>query len=151
MKPLHEIAIGIRGRFFENYCKLIGKRSDDDGATIRLGNLMAHNGDLWTDIVLLKHGYLTDTGTFYDLYGIAIENAEQYTKSEIMIKMINKRATMLANPHRFFGQWDKNLQSDFDHVLCYFDKASTENWEQLGQDTEGSTPERQAWLRINWV
>ncbi|KAG0632774.1 hypothetical protein HOY80DRAFT_1066903 [Tuber brumale] len=109
---------------------------------------MNRNSDLRINVVLLKYSYFTDTGTFYDLYGIVIENTEQYAKSGIMIE-INKRVRMLANPHRLFKQRDKNLQSSFDHVLCYFDKASTEDWGRLGPDTEGSTPERHAWLRIN--
>jgi len=66
------------------------------------------------------------------------------SESERMVKMINKRATMLANPDRFFKQWDKNLRSDFNHILCYFEKASTQDWERFEQDTQASTPERQA-------
>jgi len=63
--------------------------------------------------------------------------------------MINKRATMLASPHRFSKKWNENLQNDFDQILHYFDEASTEERERFENDNnQSSTPEREPWLRI---
>jgi len=88
MQPLQEVAIGIRARFYENYRKTIQKRSDYDEEAILSGNFMAHNGDLRTDVALLKHGYLTDNEMFYELYGILIENAEKYTSRYTILILI---------------------------------------------------------------
>jgi len=94
-----------------------------------------------------------------------------------MVKMINTRATMFLSMHKSCKKWDDNLQKDFDHVLRWFDLASTTerewfekhddnlqkefdhvlHWFDLASTTEPewfekhtqySTPARQAWQRI---
>ena len=74
-----------------------------------------------------------------------------------MVKMINKRATMLANPFRFLGSWNESLQDDFDSILLYFNNSGTQSRKRFKQDARPgeSTPASQAsqasqaWLRIN--
>ncbi|KAG0644486.1 hypothetical protein HOY80DRAFT_1028909 [Tuber brumale] len=143
MQPLQTIAIGIRMRFFSNYQKLRGEISEDSKKAIRIGNQAAHQGNVITDIGMIEHGHIEDTRTFYELYGIAHNTSQSYIESKGIVKMINKRATMQANPDRFSKKWDKNLQSDFSHILRYFDKASAQDWQWLEQDTKGPAPERE--------
>ena len=45
-------------------------------------------------------------------------------ESEIIVEMMNKRATMLANPGRSFGRWDYTHQIDFEYVLFYLKFAT---------------------------
>jgi len=65
-----------------------------------------------------------------------------------MVEMSNKPSTMETNRPASFKNWDENLQNDFNQVLRWFDQASTKERERFENDTESSTPERQAWLRI---
>ena len=58
-----------------------------------------------------------------------------------MVKMIDKRATMVAETrkgkHFDSRRWgkDKDLQKDFDRILCYFKDASIEERERFDKDT----------------
>ncbi|KAG0132644.1 hypothetical protein HOY82DRAFT_606324 [Tuber indicum] len=148
MQPLQSTAIEIRLRFFANYQKLGGARLGDGAKAIRMGNEAAHEGNILTDIIMIRDGHLVDKSVFYELYGIAFDASQPYTKCKGIVEIINKRASMRANPHRFSKPWNVKLQRDFQDILGYFDKAGAQNWEQLEQGTPGSIPERQAWLRI---
>jgi len=51
--------------------------------------------------------------------------------------MINKRATILANPRRYSKKWDHQLQKDFEKVLLYFKNANNKDWKRFEEGNVG--------------
>jgi len=66
MKPLEEVALGIRRRFFQNYRILMRQGSGKSQRLVTKGNKKAHHGDVKTDMLLIKRGDITDVSTFED-------------------------------------------------------------------------------------
>jgi len=44
-----------------------------------------------------------------------------------MVRLMNKRATMLANPSRYANPWKENQQKDFEKAMAYFKEAGPED------------------------
>ncbi|RPA95634.1 hypothetical protein L873DRAFT_1792138 [Choiromyces venosus 120613-1] len=70
------------------------------------------------------------------LYGMSPERAQRYLDSEIIIKMINKRATMLANTPKRSKPWDVKRQEAFENALSAFDNASNEERRMSEDDAQ---------------
>ena len=68
----------------------------------------------------------------------------------MLIDMINKRATMLANPTRYSTLWDEQQQTDFDCVLAYFNTANSRNWAKF-EAGNSELPTTLAWSRIIFI
>jgi len=131
LRPLLQICIDIRCRLFGNYEKRIGQGFGSSAAEILRGNIAAHHGNVLADYGLIKRGDISNTETFTHLYGISIESVELYlsmfptqldpggfnlltmVESNMLLRMINKRATIVANPGRYSRRWGKLLQNDF--------------------------------------
>ncbi|KAG0635751.1 hypothetical protein HOY80DRAFT_1024863 [Tuber brumale] len=150
IRPLKEIAIAIRCRFFSNFRESIGMPVLDDPSAIVDGIIAVHQGDLETDAVLMARGHIRDIEIFSCLYGISYEDAQSYLKSETVVKMINKRATMLANAGRWSNLklWDRELQVAFEKLLSYFANASAKEWIAFEADLVGQVSEKRDWLSI---
>jgi len=69
-------------------------------------------------------------------------------ESNVLVRMINKRGTVIANPWRYSRQWDQKLQNDFEKVLLYFQNAKNEDWRRFEEGNVGGLPETRCWLRI---
>ena len=65
--------------------------------------------------------------------------------------MINKRATILANPKRYPNKWDQQLQKDFEKVLLYFKNANSKDWKRFEEGNVSGLPETRCWLRIAFL
>ncbi|KAG0127470.1 hypothetical protein HOY82DRAFT_77815 [Tuber indicum] len=149
MKPIQGVGISIRKRFFHNYMKSVGMASAKRYQAIRQANKVAHRGDFQTDTLLTTLGHLPHTRAFKDLYGVPHKRAEYYMKSNMIINIINKRATMIANRRRISRKWDEQLQSDFENIILFFHHASEEEWGRFEKDEAGESPEKKAWFRIS--
>jgi len=69
-----------------------------------------------------------------------------------MVTMINKRATVLANPDRYYPRrWNKKNQNDFERVLRYFDNTNTEDRNRFEEKNIDGLPAMKAWHRINSI
>ncbi|PUU82439.1 hypothetical protein B9Z19DRAFT_1105765 [Tuber borchii] len=124
LQPLEGTAIAIRQRFFNGYCLMVGKKPPEEASTSTLdGHKAAYNGNIITDSHMIANGDLEDTSTFYDLYGIPQETAGRYFQSQKLIKMFNKRATVIANPTYHITKWNEHYQTDFNTILAFFENA----------------------------
>ncbi|RPA89863.1 hypothetical protein L873DRAFT_1822098, partial [Choiromyces venosus 120613-1] len=115
MQPLEAIAIAMRRRFFSNYRKQTGM-TYGHRAAIESGHIAAHHGDVITDTPLAVSRQIKDTDTYRSLYWISPEQAKPYFNSKIMVKMINKRATMQADFRPGSKPWDVGRQEAFEKV-----------------------------------
>jgi len=84
LRPLRLSAGGIRSRFFATTRLRAGMGGIGVEASIRVGNDIAHGGDVRTDICLLKHGQIQFHQTFKYLYGITWVEAD-----DLIGKLIN--------------------------------------------------------------
>ena len=78
MKPVQQVGISIRQRFFDTYLTSDGKASSKRYRAIRKANKLAHHGDFQTDTLLIKLGHLGNLRAFQDLYGVPYKRAEDY-------------------------------------------------------------------------
>jgi len=74
-------------------------------------------------------------------------------ESNNFIRMLHKRATIVANPGRYSLHWGRRLETDFKKVLLYFENSRLE---EQGRFEDGSAsahrlPELRYWLRIMFV
>ncbi|PUU73339.1 hypothetical protein B9Z19DRAFT_1095224 [Tuber borchii] len=112
----------------------------------------ANDGDLLTDTALVKRGVITNTEAFTVIYGISPFAAQPpLLESNILVRMINKRATMLTNPGKYSRQWGKQSQKDFEKVLLYFKFANSEDWKKFEEGNVGGLPQTRCWLRIAFL
>ncbi|PUU77506.1 hypothetical protein B9Z19DRAFT_1128249 [Tuber borchii] len=64
LRPLKPKAIGIRERFFATFLKSIFQTRMGDTSVIEVGNRIAHEGDVVTDVCLLENEIITYPDTF---------------------------------------------------------------------------------------
>ncbi|RPA89854.1 hypothetical protein L873DRAFT_1822078 [Choiromyces venosus 120613-1] len=147
MQPLEAITIAIRRRFLSNYRKQAGT-TPGHRAAIKGGNIAAHHGDVITDTPLVAGKDIEDTDIYRSLYWISPEQAEPYFNFKIMVKMINKQATMRADFRRGSKPWDVGRQDAFQKVLSFWDNAGSDERRQF-EDIDGDgLPEERKWLSI---
>lgn len=70
-------------------------------------------------------------------------------ESKIMVAMMNKRATMIANQRRISRKWDKKHQSNFETVLLFFHNATEEEMGMFEKGEPADSPEQKAWSEIS--
>ncbi|PUU74052.1 hypothetical protein B9Z19DRAFT_487094 [Tuber borchii] len=123
LRPLKDTAIGIRERFLAGFLEgqaagqiILGNR-----AVIEIGNKIAHEGDIVTDISLLKNRMIGYPTAFRRLYGLRWEDAITLLASPHMIEVMNCRATRIANGGRE-DQW----RAQFNELLQWTRTATPE-------------------------
>ncbi|CUS12707.1 unnamed protein product [Tuber aestivum] len=114
LRPLKSAAIDIRHRFFAVFKRTDGVGDSDNDSTIRKGNIMAHNGDVVTDVCLFQNQLITCEATFIRLYGLSWQDAAKLMEHPHMIAALNHRATQVS---KGYNKW-KN-QEDFDKLVSW--------------------------------
>ncbi|RPA94367.1 hypothetical protein L873DRAFT_1439453 [Choiromyces venosus 120613-1] len=125
---MEQMSIAIRRR-------LISEPSLGAATTIPSGIIAGNHGGLVNDTIFITRGDITDTAMYRWLYGISPQRVQPYLDSEIMVRMINKRATMVANRSRSSKLWDVGWQEGLEKVLSFFDNARMEEWKKFEDDT----------------
>jgi len=73
---LYHAAVGIPDRFLARFLQRVVLTNIGNPSAIKVGNEEAHNGDVVTDVCLLRNGLIAYTDTFRWLYVIHWEEAK---------------------------------------------------------------------------
>ncbi|KAG0137549.1 hypothetical protein HOY82DRAFT_649285 [Tuber indicum] len=103
-------------------------------STISEGNKIAHEGDVVTDICLLRNGMISYPDTFCRLYGLHWEEADSLLLFPHMVKAMNCRATRIAN-----GGAEEDLRDEFNELVLWTKNATSDDIAIFNADSTGST------------
>ena len=156
LRPLKDLAAGIRKRFFANFLEIGAQASGNiimaNSAVIDIGNQIAH-GDVITDTCLIKNGIINYAGAFQRLYGVNWEKAGSLLSmptnpschaepllllTEVLIafphlvKVFNCRATYIAN-----GGEDQ-LQDQLNELILWTQNATSQEIAIFNVDPDGT-------------
>jgi len=157
LRPLKESAVAIRKRFFAFYLreKESGRAGKDP--VIEEGNKVAHDGDVITDICLIKNCLMDYKKEFNTLYGLDWESARELSGMQIyfypsplptalsniiplvhhhIIEVMNLRATMLSNNE---AAWTQELEAEFRQLIHWTCHATQEDLQVFAGDYIGKT------------
>ncbi|KAG0637169.1 hypothetical protein HOY80DRAFT_296330 [Tuber brumale] len=143
LRPLKATAIGIRDRFFATFLKSMSSANIGNLSVIAEGNKNAHEGDVITDICLLQNGMISYPATFRRLYGLHWEEANSLLTFPHMVKVMNCRATRIAN-----GGAEEDLQDEFNELLLWTRHATADDIAIFNADPTGSTHHKLIYLRL---
>ncbi|PUU81697.1 hypothetical protein B9Z19DRAFT_1076464 [Tuber borchii] len=142
LRPIKATAIGIRDRFFASF--LESKASAIGNlAVIEEVNKLAHEGDVVTDVCLLKNGMIRYPGTFRRLYGLHWEDASSLLVFPHMVTAMNLRATWIAN-----GGEEGCMQAEFNELQCWSRHATPDQIAIFNADPSGRTHHKLIYLHL---
>ncbi|KAG0123314.1 hypothetical protein HOY82DRAFT_619332 [Tuber indicum] len=134
LRPLKASAISIRDRFFAKFLESKASSNIGNLSAISAGNKIAHEGDVVTDICLLRNGMISYPDTFRRLYSLLWEEADSLLIFLHMVNAMNCRATRIANRGA-----EGDLQDEFNELVLWTKHATSDDIAIFNTDSTGST------------
>ncbi|KAG0643251.1 hypothetical protein HOY80DRAFT_1033698 [Tuber brumale] len=143
LRPLKDSAVAIRRRFYANFTKNKMSNNQVNTAVIEAGNVVAHCGDVVTDVCLHQSQLVCYNNTFKTLYGLPWEGAKVLIRYPHMVSVMDHRATIIAKRS---GRW--TTEDQFRALAVWTRKATPEDLAKFRADDVGRTPEKRLYFKI---
>ncbi|KAG0124238.1 hypothetical protein HOY82DRAFT_634775 [Tuber indicum] len=111
----------LKERFFTTFQQRREFHRIGDHTAIRVGNEVAHEGDVTSDVCLLENGLIQYFSALKALYGFDCKEAKVFLVFPHMVTAMDKRATALA---RVDGRW--KLEVEFQMLAKWTQTATAE-------------------------
>ncbi|KAG0138612.1 hypothetical protein HOY82DRAFT_595806 [Tuber indicum] len=133
LHPLQKTAIAIRREFFDNFLRAGRLEARRGNAAIRIGNEIAQEGDVQTDIFLVENYLTSYQQIFQKLYGVNYTMASKLIEFPHMVKAMNRRATGLSENPRMLLLKDK----EFHELVSWTLRADSQELALFTSDSLG--------------